>query len=472
MSRKLRIAVGVMVAFALAAAREVAYAQDAEPAGSAPAPAPPYTLEIDSDAPDVISFGALAPRIASDLGAPVVRAGAAAPSRAAIAIRYREGQLVVRATYPGGRALERSMKPEGDDAAVQREAVLLAGNLARDEARELLDALAARQIAPAAEPASAPAAAPVPTPAPADDGWVPVSASLFYPIATNLGRPDVGVAFDFSLLYGRVGAVDGLQFGTGVTAASRTVHGVQIGAFGNVAVGRVFGVQLGGGGNVAGDGVSGAQIGVVNVARGGARGAQISGGTNVVTREARGAQIAPVNVAEQIEGAQIGVVNVARKVRGAQIGVINVADEVDGAALGVVSVSRDGVHPIAWGSNLAYMNAGVKFSTKYLYTVVAMHYGTLETGLDNSYGSTGVVGGRLPLPAGFDVELQGAVTSTILRPNERPQKTNLWLSPELVVGYSFAPHLRLFAGGGARIPAIVDLGRRVTRPEALAGVQF
>jgi hypothetical protein len=38
--------------------------------------------------------------------------------------------------------------------------------------------------------------------------------------------------------------------------------------------------------------------------------------------------------------------------------------------------------------------------------------------------------------------------------------------------YSFAPHLRAFAGGGVRLPVSVEVGRDVTRPEVLAGFQF
>ena len=67
--------------------------------------------------------------------------------------------------------------------------------------------------------------------------------------------------------------------------------------------------------------------------------------------------------------------NVARRVNGVQIGLVNVADEVEGAAIGVVSVSRSGVHPVLWGGTLAYVNAGLKFATRHVYTITAVTWG-------------------------------------------------------------------------------------------------
>ena len=486
MSRQRKVAVAILSAVALATACELANAQPNEPARSDATSAPAYTLEVDSDAPDVVSYEALAARIGSDLGASVARPGAVPASRAAITIRYRSRELVVRAVHPGGRVLERSVSAEGDDAAVQREAVLLAGNLARDEAREILDALATRPAPSAPAPAPAPAAKPA-EPA-VDEGYQPVSAAFFSPLASNFARPNVKTNFNLSLLYGRVGTVDGVQFGSGVVHASRAVDGAQVagavaGASGrvdgaqlsgaaNFALGSVTGAQLSGATNLALDGMTGGQLsGAANVARGRFTGLQISGGANVATREFEGAQLSAVNVAGSVDGAQIGVVNIGKKVRGAQIGVINVAEEVDGVALGAISISKDSIHPIAWASNLQYMNAGIKFTTKYMYTILGVHYGTLEDDFDN-FGTTAAVGAHFPLPAGFDVEVQGSVTHLVPWMTRRSDDGNLWVANHVIGGYSFARHLRVFAGGGARIPAIVNHGREVTRPEVLAGIQF
>lgn len=417
------------------------------------ATAPAYTLEVESDAPSVVSFEVLAPRIAADLGAPVVRPGAEPPSRAAITVRYREHELHVRAVHARERVLERSVKAEGDDEAVRHEAVLLAGNLARDEAKELLDALAARQPRPPAERPFAP------PPASAErepEETLPITAAFFYPLATNWGRPNVTSYVDLSLWYGRVGRIAGAQVGTTVVQASRAVSGAQVAGFGAIAGGPVDGAQV---------------AGVFTLATGSTHGAQVAGGMNLATRDLVGAQVAPINIASSIEGAQLGVFNLGRHVRGAQVGVINVADRVDGAQVGVISLSRGGIHPIAWTSNLQYMNAGIKFSTRYAFTTGAVHYGTLEGSTDN-VGVTVALGGRVPLPSSFDVELLASYTHLVPRPSQSRLRGNVWVAPQLSVGYAVASHLRFFVGGGARLPISVDIGRDVVRPEVLAGIQL
>ncbi|MBX3211619.1 MAG: hypothetical protein KF850_06270 [Labilithrix sp.] len=487
MSRRRKAAAAILSALMLGAACELAHAQEAAPSeGSEDAPA--YTLEVDSDAPEVVSFEALAARLGSDLGGAVARPGGAAPSRAAIAIRYRERELVVRAAHAGGRVLERAVRAEGDDAAIQREAVLLAGNLARDEARELLDALAARPAPPPRVPPEKPAAPAPPKEPRVDEGYHPVTVALFHPLATNYARPNATSNLSVSLIYGRVGlldgaalggavvyasrGVDGLQLGVAATAVDGPLDGAQLGGAGNLVTGPGNGAQIAGGGNLALARFDGAQLGgAFNLTRGGLSGVQIAGGGNVVTRQVDGAQLGSVNVAGSVDGLQVGVINVARKVDGAQLGAINIAEEVDGAALGVISISKHGIHPIAWASNLQYMNAGVKFSTKYVFTAVAAHTGTIEGDFDN-VGVTGIVGGHIPLPARFDVEVQGAVSHLVPRPSQSAKKGNVWVAPQVIGGYSFARHLRVFAGGGVRLPATVDLGRDVARPEVLAGVQF
>lgn len=248
---------------------------------------------------------------------------------------------------------------------------------------------------------------------------VPVSVGFLYPLATNANLTDVVSNADLSVLYGRVGEVEGLQLGGVAVHAGKAVRGAQI------------------------------------------------GGVLAISGDVAGAQVSTINVAGPVDGAQLGVVNVGKKVRGVQIGVVNIAEEAD-AAIGIVSISRDGVHPLTWTSNLQTMNAGVKFSTKYMFTTVGVSYGTLEEGLDN-VGATMAIGGHLPLPAHFDLELQGSYTQLAAR---QSRDGNQWVSHHAIAGYSFAKHLRLFAGGGVRLPIRVEIGREVTRPELLAGIQF
>ncbi|MBX3230312.1 MAG: hypothetical protein KIT84_03740 [Labilithrix sp.] len=453
-------ALALSIVFLLLLAREVS-AQDSEAA---------YTLEVDSDAP-AVSFGELAPRLSADLGQPVLPSTPGRAAKVSVTVRFRAAtrELVVRADHGGGRVLERTVQPkEGEEATT---AMLLAENLARDEARELLDGFAARQP-PAAPPATAPpAAAPPPAAPPAaarPDPEVYVSAGLAYPIATNAGKPNAKTYFDLSLLYGRAGTVHGLQLSSFGAWASRELEGIQLTAFGGYAR-RVEGAQIAGAANVARE-VDGAQIaGAFDYAHD-LRGAQIAGGL-AYADAATGLQLASVNVAREIGGLQLGVVNVARKVKGLQLGVVNVAEEVEGTSLGLVSISKNSVHPVAYVGNLAFWNFGVKFQVGYVYTLFAFTHGTLETKYRN-FATTGAIGGHVPLDALIPrLDLEPEVNLVHVIP-EKANDNNLWLGGRLMVGYSFARHLRVFLGGGARFALIVNEGSKSVRPEAVGGVQF
>lgn len=468
----------------------------AEPPPAA-AGAPAYTLEVESDDPAAVSFDAIAPRLAAELGAPVAPATRAA-ARAAITIRYRARTLTVRAAHPGRAAVERSIAAEGDVSAVRSEAVLLAGNLARDEARELLDELTRPPPPPPAEPEPprepAPARAEPPAP---EERWLATFAVL-YPLATNARHPDVRSLLDVSLFYGRVGRVAGLQIGTLTTMASRDLSGAALAGLVSVVGGSVDGAQLATGAAFAGGRVHGAQLGTlvtmaggdvagtqlaagVTYARGRLEGAQLSAIANVATERAHGVQVAAgVNVAPEVEGlqmavinvgrdvggAQIGIVNVGRKVKGLQLGLVNIAEDVGGAALGLVSVSRDAFHPLVWGGNLSYANVGIKWRSRYAYTIVGVGAGTREIAFDGPPTFTTAIGGRIPLGA-FDIEIQTAysIAASGTRSN---QATHV----HAIGGYAFAKHLRLFAGAGPRIPLDFERGDNAVRPEVLAGVQF
>ena len=466
-TKKRRLAMALLTALALASACEVASA--AQPGATTTAPS--YTLVVVSDAPQAVSFETIAVRLGAELGQPIDPTGTA--SRVAITIHYRasDHELTVRAAHVGGPTLERTVKSEGDDAAVLREAILLTGNLARTEAREILDALANRPEPRPSEPTE-PASAKEP---PVDEPDVQVSAALFYPLATNFGRPYATSHVDLSLLYGRVGHVGGVQLGSAVTYASRGLTGVQFGAAVNVAGGGdASGAQVAGVANVSGRNISGAQVaGAFNLALGKVEGTQVAGALNIAGPGLAGVQLAPINIASSVSGAQLGIINIGRRVKGAQLGLINIAEEVDGVSLGLVSITKDGIHPIAWTSNLASTNAGVKFSTKYVYTVIAATFSTLETDFDD-VGTTTSLGTHVPLPDGlarFDLDVEASFTSIVpTRPNN--DETNMWLSGHVLPGYSFARHLRAFAGGGARFPLQVEVGRSVVRPEVLLGVQF
>jgi hypothetical protein len=520
------ITVALVLAAAQASTREV-WAQSPSASG-APTAAPAYTLEVDSDASSVVSYDALAARLSSELHARVERASGTAPSRAAITITYRKDSqsLLVRAKHAGGRVLERSIVAQGDDASVQAEAVLLASNLARDEARELLDELASRPAPP--QPAAPAAERPTPPAAP-EERWIG-TFGLLYPVATNAGHPNVRSALDLSILYGRIGRSDAFQMSFGVAHASRSATGLQLAAVpisggsldgaqlglgATIALGPVSGAQLGTGASIAGDSVDGAQLSVGvayahgpvtgvqasagfnyaggldgaqlaaggNIARGPVSGAQLSAGFNLATKEVSGAQVTAgvniatdrlegaqagiVNVGGEVSGAQLGLVNVGRRVKGLQLGLVNIAEEVDGVAIGVATITKDSIHPIVWASNLADTNAGIKFTTKYIYTLAAVGLSTLEADFKDGPSVTTALGTHIPIAAGFDVEAEAAYSQIGWKSWE-----NHALHPRVLAGYSFARHLRVFAGGGPRVPLAFDKGSSAVRPEIMAGVQF
>lgn len=486
--------------------------------------APAWSLDVDSDAPEIVSYGAIATRLEGELGVPLGAAPLSAPpSRGTIQVVYRhaERRLSVRAVEVDGRVLERTVEVSGEVEPTVREAVLLASNLARDEASELLDALAARArrepppppvVAP--PPVAPPPSAPPPPPA-KDPGDVVVSAAFLYPLATNYGRPEATSHADLSVLYGRVGAMRGAQIGSGLVVASRGVTGAQL-ATATVALGDVDGASIAGGVAVTTGRARGAQVAVgfgyagsltglqmtsgLSLVRSRAEGAQIGVGANVagdlvgaqvgganvaadvrggqlglanVARDVKGGQLGLVNVARDVTGAQISLVNIGRNVKGAQLALVNIADDVDGAALGLVSITRRGVHPQVWGSTSSYANAGLKFSAKYLYSILALGYGTPETAFRDGSPEVGLgLGTTLRLPARFDVDLDALYSHVAVKRDDGADGSNHALQVRILPGYVFAEHLRVFAGGGVRVPLLFDRGSLAASPLAIAGVQF
>lgn len=474
------------IAFAALGAPAIARAQPA-----ADRAAPGYTLRVETDAPDIVSYETIARGLETELGAPVAPSGQ--PTKARIVIRYTSEPptVAVRATRADGSTLERSVEARGDAEAVRRAAVLLAGNVARDEANELLEGLAAKAKPPEAEPtseATKPAAPEEP------ERFAVATLSLAYPIATNAGRPDVRTPLAFSFFYDRIGTSTALQFGLGVTVASRASHATQIGIIAALSGGRATGLQLGIGAALARGPVEGAQASVgfsaakesvagvqlsggANLARGAVDGTQVATAFNVAGEDVRGLQLTGgLNLAPTVDGAQIGIVNVGRHVRGLQLGVINVAEEVEGAALGLVSVTRDGVHPIVWTSNASYVNVGVKFATKYTYTITAVGVGTPETDWDSGrtiekVGVAFAIGGRIPV-------VVGSVASLAILPemggylHDSGPTQNFAMAPRALAELSFASHFALLAGAGIRKPVKFDRGSEAATPEFVFGVQF
>ena len=177
---------------------------------------------------------------------------------------------------------------------------------------------------------------------------------------------------------------------------------MQLSVLTNLVGGRVRAAQISFAYN-RGRTVEGLQVGAANRADEAIQGLQ-AGVVNLAESASSGAQLGLLNFAGDISGLQLGLVNVAGHVKGMQLGLVNVAEDVDGVPIGLVSVTRDGgVHPVLWSSNTTYANIGVKFATRYTYTMLsaAGH----SDGNRALYGGGLTIGTSIPIARRIDVEL-------------------------------------------------------------------
>jgi len=329
-------------------------------------------------------------------------------SRGVLTITYRAHSKELAISYSDvERGVITRIVPAPEVVAdVPAAAALVAGNLVRDQASALLiqpAPLPPPALVPtplAAEPSPAAVAPVAKVPAPSAAHWLG-NASLFFPLATNLNEPELRTHFDFNLLYGHIGQLDGLEVGT-VSTVSRDARGVQLSVLTNLVGGRVRAAQISFAYN-RGRTVEGLQVGAVNRADEAIQGLQ-AGFFNLAESASSGAQLGLLNFAGDISGLQLGLVNVAGHVKGMQLGLVNVAEDVDGVPIGLVSVTRDGgVHPVLWSSNTTYANIGVKFATRYTYTMLsaAGH----SDGNRALYGGGLTIGTSIPIARRIDVEL-------------------------------------------------------------------
>lgn len=336
------------------------------------------------------------------------------------------GNQTVTVSYRAANGVTRSRTigvPQ--DAARRAEVIaLLAGNLSRDEAAELLAGLAAKASPPAAsepppdaepkpeEPAPAPEPTPepkatkrepTPPPAAAASGsppgpkHAPLNFSLISPLALYPNAKERRINAELGLFYSYVGELEGAGVNALVLRTKGRLRGV-----------GVSGVLQWNGG------LEGAQLsGLLNVTRGPARGLSAAGAVNL-ERDLVGAEIAgafnhardieglqaagAVNVARRVTGLQLGVVNVAEEVNGVQLGVVNVAKRVKGTSIGVVSVAGNGrVQPVLYVGTKSLLSAAVKFTIGPLYTQAGFGDGPGSRTWQYELG----VGGHIPIGRWF-----------------------------------------------------------------------
>jgi len=216
--------------------------------------------------------------------------------------------------------------------------------------------------------------------------------SLWHPISINKTQHD-SVNINFSILYGRVGRVKGLDLAIGASTVKNEIEGLQITGLAGIGGDYVSGVQVSGLFNVCGEDLKGGQIaGLINITGSKAQGLQIAGGLNITGDSLQGLQASGLFnivgdefqgfqvtggfnivgercvgyqaaglfnivgedfkglqtsglfniVGENLTGAQIGVFNVAPYFSdAAQIGIFNVSAEMRGFQLGLVNWNNE-----------------------------------------------------------------------------------------------------------------------------------
>jgi hypothetical protein len=348
------------------------------PAESAPAQALPVTIKLASTP---LQAEAIRAAIESELRVPVRLDDVPPDEGLSVSVKWRRATVSYRSRQ--GETTTRSLDlPANAEQSVEVIA-LLAGNLARDEASELLARLAPPPSAAAETPAatgdSAPPAPestppveakpepekpkepPKPPPPPKPlDGLIrgtPASMNftLWHPLTTLPNTERRALNAELGFAYSRVGAIEGAGFTLGYLRVEKGVRGA-VGSFGWTRVdGDLIGFQWGGLVTEGHGKLRGAEIGELASLRWGhVEGAQAGGlvsyAKNVLgaqisavvsyADDVRGGQVGPIGIARDVQGFQLNLVGFTRDIQGGQLGLVNVARDIDGGQLGLVNVAR------------------------------------------------------------------------------------------------------------------------------------
>lgn len=309
---------------------------------------------------------------------------ASAPERLEIAVTGRRANV----TYytPAREPVTRSVDLPKDRERALETIAFLAGNLARDEASELLSQLSPPPAdstatpppppAPPAEPpspaadakppvATKPAPAVKPAPAPASVKVAPplltsqqfaANLTLFYPATARPHSERWLLNAELGLSYSRIGGlkgvgaalgylrvdqgVEGLAAALGWTRVDGELRGIEFGLIGAEGYGRLKGIQAGlllslRRGNV--DGLQASALAVTATDVLGIEGAPLV----ATARDVQGVQgTAGVSVARDVRGVQLGLVAVERDLLGTQASLVSVSRDIAGLELGLVNVGR------------------------------------------------------------------------------------------------------------------------------------
>jgi len=423
----------IWLVFASLSAAAEARAQAAPAAATVTSAALPLKLELGGSKLDPES---VRKAVELELKRPVVLASASTDAPSLSLIAHANRTVTVSYRTSTGLIRSRSIGIPDDSARGAEVIALLAGNLSRDEAAELLAELAARTAPPAQavaatsagsetaakDPVAPPAPpkpnaaenSPPPSPARAQPSNPPplletpfpaINLSLVAPLTLYRNSERRIFAGELGLGYSHVGELHGAGLNVFVLHTEEDVRGASFATLYNRAGGTVTGVtgsalvnrrqrlrgfEFSGLLNLgSGDAQGFAAAGLANLERdfdgfqvaGLAnwsdrfQGLQVAGAVNR-TGAFTGLQAAgAVNIARSISGLQLGVVNVAGNVHGLQLGVVNVAKHVKGTSIGLVSVADNGrVQPVLWASSSLPLNAAAKFTVGPIYTQAGLGY--------------------------------------------------------------------------------------------------
>ena len=346
----------------------------------------------------------------------------------------------------------------------------------------------------------------LPSGAYSEPGHHPVNASLLYPISTNRD-PAVSTNFCLNLLYGRVGAlhgvdlsgvygrVDGPVRGVQVTGLLSTVtgtfrgasltglvnygggdaRGIQVSGLVNYGRGNFSGIQYAGFFNFVEQDFRGVQLttlynlasqdarwvqvsSVVNAVAGHFEGIQLSGGINYVQEDVKGFQVGLAAFAASFRGAQVGLVNFTGKAQGLQLGLVNVARQNEGHAFGLVNYADNGgVDWVSFATNLAAFNTGVRTSLRGFYSMFTAGLGDVQEERGDTGFFTWNYGYGFALTSGWTLDADLGFVHIIPRKSDDPNETTRlhYAGQARVLGeYRWSPRTALFFGGG--LSAIVS----------------
>jgi len=346
--------------------------------------------------------------------------------------------------------LERIVDISSTRAHAQETIALVAANLLRDEAAELL-----AQLRPP-DPAGLPAGC---DPWSGERRWL--GADLVPYLGTSmLDGPEVERSVSFNLLGGISGSVRGFELAGLLNIETRALCGVQLSGGLNLVGGPVEGVQVGliNAGAISVDVV---QLGLVDVAAGHVLGTQVAL-VNVATDPVVGVQLALFNLAgTTLEGLQLGLVDIAGETSGAQIGLVNIAaGRVDGTMIGLLNVAEDADAAVGlvsvlwhgrtqldtWSGDTGLAMVGIKHGGKRVHNIYGVGV-THRDGLGVVFATALGIGLRLVDQGGWFLDLD-AIEHGLLAHDEAHGSYD-WTSIaqlRLPVGWRFSREIAVFAG--------------------------